>query len=46
MPLIRDRFELILDELTGLLDTTYLETIYLPIQVFVQYSRLNEEIVA
>lgn len=44
--IIKDKFEQILDQLTGLLDTTSLETIYLPIEAFTQYSRLNEEIVA
>lgn len=34
MTLIKDRFEQILDQLTGLLDTTSLETIYLPIEAF------------
>lgn len=34
MSLIQPHFENILDELTGLLDTTSLETIYLPIEAF------------
>jgi len=34
MPIIKDRFETILDSLTGLLDSTSLETIYLPIEAF------------
>ena len=43
---IQTHFEVILDELTGLLDSTSMDTIYLPIEAFTQYSRLNEEIVA
>lgn len=46
MIIIKDKFLQILDELTGILDTTSLETIYLPIEAFTQYSRLNEDIVA
>jgi hypothetical protein len=32
--IIKDKFELILDQLTGLLDSTSLDTIYLPIEAF------------
>jgi hypothetical protein len=39
-------FEQILDQLTSLLDSPSLDTIYLPIEAFTQYSRMNEEIVA
>ncbi len=44
--IISENFEKILDQLTTLLDTTSLDTIYLPIEAFTQYSRLNEDIVA
>ena len=42
----KDQFELILDNLTALLDTGTLESIYLPIEAFTQYSLVNEEIVS
>jgi hypothetical protein len=40
------KFEKILDNLTGLLDAISFESIYLPIEAFTQFSRINEEIVA
>ena len=40
------KFEKILDNLTGLLDVISFESIYLPIEAFTQFSRINEEIVA
>lgn len=43
---ISEKFENILDELTGLLDTSSLDALYLPIEAFTAYSRLNEGIVA
>lgn len=46
MPIIQPKFEQILDQLTSLLDSPSLDTIYLPIEAFTQYSRMNEEIVA
>lgn len=42
----KDQFEVILDNLTALLETGTLESIYLPIEAFTQYSLVNEEIVA
>jgi hypothetical protein len=44
--IISERFEDILDQLTALLDTSSLESLYLPIEAFTSYSRLNEGIVA
>ena len=46
MPIISSKFEDILDQLTSLLDSPSLDTIFLPIEAFTQYSRLNEQIVA
>ena len=46
MPIIQPKFEEILDQLTTLLDSPSLDTIYIPIEAFTQYSRLNEAIVA
>jgi len=43
---IRQKFEQILDELTGLLDTASIETLYLPIEAFASYSKIDEDIVA
>lgn len=45
-PIIGDKFELIIDELTGLLDSASLDTIHLPIEAFTQFSRMNESVVA
>lgn len=39
-------FEAIIDELTGMLDTVSMDTIHLPIEAFMAYSKLNEDIVA
>jgi hypothetical protein len=44
--LIGEKFEVIIDQLTGLLDTASMDTIHLPIEAFTQYSKLNEGIVA
>ena len=44
--IIKPKFEEILDHLTGLLDNASLDTLYLPIEAFTSYSRLNEDIVA
>lgn len=44
--LASDVFEKILDNLTALLDYISFECIYLPIEAFTQFSRINEEIVA
>lgn len=46
IPEIQSKFEQILDQLTFLLDQASLDTIYLPIEAFTHYSRLNEAIVA
>jgi hypothetical protein len=46
VPKISEKFEAILDELTGLLETSSLEALYLPIEAFTSYSRINEDIVA
>jgi hypothetical protein len=46
MAIISSKFEEILDQLTSLLDSPSLDTIFLPIEAFTQYSRLNEQIVA
>ena len=40
------KFEKILDNLTSLLDTISFESIYMPIEAFTQFSRINEQIVA
>ena len=42
----KDQFETILDNLTQLLETGTMESIYLPIEAFTQYSLVNEEIVS
>lgn len=44
--MVGDIFEAIIDELVGLLDTTSMDTIHLPIEAFTSYSKLNEDIVA
>lgn len=44
--MVGDIFEAIIDELSGLLDTTSMDTIHLPIEAFTSYSKLNEDIVA
>ena len=41
-----EKFGTILDELTNLLDTTSLETVYLPIEAFLTFSKTNEDAVA
>jgi uncharacterized membrane protein YheB (UPF0754 family) len=43
---LNDKFEQILDELTGLLDSSSIDTLYLPIEAFSSYSKINEDIVA
>lgn len=42
----QSKFEKILDQLTQLLEYASFESMYLPIEAFTQYSKLNEEIVA
>jgi hypothetical protein len=42
----KEKFEPILEQLTILLDTSNLDCIHLPVEVFAQYSKVNEEIVA
>jgi hypothetical protein len=44
--MVGDIFEAIIDELTGLLDSSSIDTLHLPIEAFTSYSRLNEDIVA
>lgn len=44
--IISKQFEIILDELVTLLDSSSLDTLYLPIEAFTSYSRINENIVA
>ena len=44
--LLNEQFENILANLSGLLDSSSIESLYLPIEAFTSYSRKNEEIVA